>query len=209
MPQDNFLFNDTIRANLLWAYPEASEDDFREALSIAAADGFIAKLPEGLDTVVGERGLRLSGGERQRLGLARALLCRPTLLILDEATSALDNETERAVQAAIDRLRGRMTIVLIAHRLSTVRGADRIIVLDHGRLIQAGTWDSLVQDRQGLFAALLGEAAIMEPRPPPTSQDINGLPVGKSGELPRRGAEEEDRERTTVPAAARVPHPRD
>jgi ATP-binding cassette subfamily C protein len=159
VPQDNFLFNDSIRANLLWAYPEAREDDFREALSIAAADGFVAKLPNGLDTVVGERGVRLSGGERQRLGLARALLCRPTLLILDEATSALDNETERAVQAAIDHLRGHMTIVIIAHRLSTVRGADRIIVLDHGRLIQAGTWDSLAQDRQGMFAVLLGEAA--------------------------------------------------
>jgi ATP-binding cassette, subfamily C, bacterial len=175
VPQDNFLFNDTIRANLLWAYPEASEDDFREALSIAAADGFIGKLPEGLDTVVGERGLRLSGGERQRLGLARALLCRPTLLILDEATSALDNS-----------------------------GADRIIVLDHGRLIQAGTWDSLVQDREGPFAALLGEAGY-EALPSAPSQDINGL----SGELPRRGAEEEDRETATVPAAARAPNPRD
>jgi ATP-binding cassette subfamily C protein len=159
VPQDNFLFNDTIRANLLWAYPDAREDDVREALSIAAANGFIAKLAEGLDTVVGERGLRLSGGERQRLGLARALLCRPTLLILDEATSALDNETERIVQAAIDRLRGRMTIVVIAHRLSTVRSADRIFVLDHGRLIQSGTWEALTQDRQGTFAALLGEAA--------------------------------------------------
>jgi ATP-binding cassette subfamily C protein len=206
VPQDNFLFNDTIRANLLWAYPEAREEDFREALSIAAADGLIAKLPEGLDTVLGERGLRLSGGERQRLGLARALLCRPTLLILDEATSALDNETERDVQAAIDRLRGRMTIVLIAHRLSTVRGADRIIVLDHGRLIQAGTWDSLVQDRQGLFAALLGEARY-EASPCALSQNVNGLPVGVSAESPRRGAEEEDRERTTAPAVARVPNP--
>jgi ABC-type multidrug transport system fused ATPase/permease subunit len=197
-----------IRSNLLWAYPEASEDDFREALSIAAADGFIPKLPEGLDTVLGERGLRLSGGERQRLGLARALLCRPTLLILDEATSALDNETERAVQAAIDRLRGRMTIVLIAHRLSTVRGADRIIVLEHGRLIQAGTWDSLAQDRQGTFAALLGEAGYGA-SPSRPSQDINGLPVGESGESPRRGAEQEDRETATVPAAARVLYPRD
>ena len=107
--------------------------------------------------MVGERGLRLSGGERQRLGLARALLCRPTLLILDEATSALDNETERAVQTAIDRLHGRMTIVLIAHRLSTVRGADRIIVLDHGRLVQAGPWDALVKDPCDAFAALLGK----------------------------------------------------
>ena len=205
VPQDNFLFNDTIRANLLWAYPEAREDDFREALSIAAADGFIAKLPEGLDTVVGERGLRLSGGERQRLGLARALLCRPTLLILDEATSALDNETERLVQAAIERLRGRVTILIIAHRLSTVRGADRIIVLDHGRIIQAGTWDTLVQDRHGPFAALLGQAGYGA-SPSAPSQDINGLPVGESGASLGRGAEEEDSERTTVLAGSRVPN---
>jgi ATP-binding cassette subfamily C protein len=164
VPQDNFLFNDTIRANLLWAYPDASEEDFREALSMAAADGFIAKLPDGLDTIVGERGLKLSGGERQRLGLARALLRRPTWLLLDEATSALDNETERIVQATIDRLRGHMTVVVIAHRLSTVRSADRIIVLDHGRLVQNGTWDSLIQDRKGPFAALL-ESDNMDHRP--------------------------------------------
>ena len=157
VPQDNFLFNDTIRANLQWAYPEAGEPDFQRALSIAAADTFVAALPDGLDTVIGERGVRLSGGERQRLGLARALLCRPTLLILDEATSALDSETERAVQAAIERLRGSMTIVMIAHRLTTVRGADRILVLDRGRVVQSGTWDRLVQDRQGRFAALSGE----------------------------------------------------
>ncbi len=208
VPQDNFLFNDTIRANLLWAYPEAREQDFSEALSIAAADGFIAKLPQGLDTVIGERGLRLSGGERQRLGLARALLCRPTLLILDEATSALDNETERAVQVAIDRLRGRMTIVLIAHRLSTVRGGDRIVVLDQGQLVQTGTWDSLVQDRQGLFATLLGEAE-HGASPPSPSRDIKGSGAGESGVSPRTAVEEEHRESAIAPAAARVPNPRD
>jgi ATP-binding cassette, subfamily C, bacterial len=157
VPQDNFLFNDTIRANLLWAFPEAREQDIEWALSVAAADRFVAKLPDGLETVIAERGLRLSGGERQRLGLARALLRRPTLLILDEATSALDNETERAVQTAIDRLHGSVTMVLIAHRLSTVRGADRILVLDRGRLVQAGPWDTLVQDPSGAFAALLGK----------------------------------------------------
>jgi ATP-binding cassette subfamily C protein len=207
VPQDNFLFNDTIRANLLWAYPEACEDDFREALAIAAADEFIVNLPKGLDTVVGERGLRLSGGERQRLGLARALLCRPALLILDEATSALDNETERVVQRAIEQLHGRMTIVLIAHRLSTVRGADRIIVLDHGRLIQSGTWDSLVGDRQGRFAAFLGEEEY-EALPSAQSQDINAAPVGGSGEPPRKVAEAEDRETAIAPAAAGAPNPR-
>jgi ATP-binding cassette subfamily C protein len=156
--QDNFLFNDTVRANLLWAFPEAREEDIRRALSIAAADEFVAGLPQGLDTVIGERGLRLSGGERQRLGLARALLCRPSLLILDEATSALDLRTERAVQAAIDRLHGSMTIVIIAHRLSTIRNADRILVLEHGRLVQDGTWDALRQDPHGVFTALLDES---------------------------------------------------
>jgi len=162
VPQDNFLFNDTVRANLLWAYPDANEGDIRRALAIAAADEFVAKLPNGLDTAIGERGLRLSGGERQRLGLARALLCSPTLLILDEATSALDHQTERAVQAAIDRLHGSMTIVIIAHRLSTIRGADRILVLEQGRLAQEGTWDALRQDRHGPFAALLDEAGNKE-----------------------------------------------
>ena len=156
VPQDNFLFNDTIRANLLWACPEAGGEDIHQALSLAAADRFVAELPDGLETVVGERGLRLSGGERQRLALARALLRRPSLLLLDEATSALDAETEHAVQTAIDRLRGSMTVVLIAHRLSTVRGADRIVVIDRGKLIQMGSWDALIKDPSGAFVGLLG-----------------------------------------------------
>jgi ATP-binding cassette subfamily C protein len=157
VPQDNFLFNDTIRANLLWACPEATQADMERALAIAAADDFVAKLPLGLDTVVGERGIRLSGGERQRIGLARALLGRPALLLLDEATSSLDYQTERAVQAAIERLHGSMTIAIIAHRLSTIRDADRIFVLDRGRLVQEGSWDTLTRDRGGNFADLLGE----------------------------------------------------
>ena len=155
VPQDNFLFNDTVRANLLWACPDASQEDILRALSIAAAEEFVTRLPRGLDTLIGERGLRLSGGERQRLCLARAVLCRPTLLILDEATSALDHQTERAVQAAIERLHGSMTIVIIAHRLSTIRGADRIFVLEHAKLVQEGPWETLCADRQGAFNALL------------------------------------------------------
>ena len=158
VPQDNFLFNDTIRANLLWAWPEATQADMERALTIAAADEFLANLPLGLDTVIGERGIRLSGGERQRIGLARALLGRPTLLLLDEATSSLDYQTERAVQAAIERLHGSMTIVVIAHRLSTIRDADRIFVMNGGRLVQEGSWDTLARDRSGNFAELLGEA---------------------------------------------------
>jgi ATP-binding cassette, subfamily C, bacterial len=154
VPQENFLFNDTVRSNLIWADPQATENDMRWALSIAAADEFIKLLPEGLDTPIGERGIRLSGGERQRLGLARALLCRPTLLVLDEATSALDQRTEGAVQSAIRELRGKMTIVIIAHRMSTIRGADHIFVLDRGKIVQEGTWETI--HRSGSpFAALL------------------------------------------------------
>ena len=155
VPQDNFLFNDTVRQNLIWAAPDASDAEIAEALTAASADRFVAALPRGLDTVIGERGVRLSGGERQRLALARALLHRPTLLVLDEATSALDSETERAVQAAIERLHGSRTIVIVAHRLSTIRTADCIFVLEAGELLQRGTWEELNRDREGRFAALL------------------------------------------------------
>jgi ATP-binding cassette subfamily C protein len=156
VPQENFLFNDTVRANLTWARPEANQEDIEWALSTAAADKFVNALPKGLDTPIGERGIRLSGGERQRLGLARALLRRPTLLVLDEATSALDQRTEKIVQSAVQRLRGSMTIVIIAHRVSTIRSADRIFMLERGRLVQEGTWDALTRDGHSPFAALLG-----------------------------------------------------
>ena len=155
VPQDNFLFNDTVRANLVWAKPDARDDELWRVLSAAAADEFISALPRGLETLVGERGVRLSGGERQRLGLARALLRRPTFLLLDEATSALDTQTEQAVQSAIERLRGHVTIVVIAHRLSTIRNADQILVLNRGRLVQSGSWVALAGDTQGTFAELL------------------------------------------------------
>jgi ATP-binding cassette subfamily C protein len=142
--QDTFLFNDTVRFNLDWAAPGASESDMRHALESAAAD-FVDKLPLGLDTVIGERGIRLSGGERQRLSLARALLRHPRVLILDEATSSLDSENEERIFRAIQRLHGAMTIVIITHRLSTIRGADVIHVLDAGRLTASGSWDELMQ----------------------------------------------------------------
>ena len=156
VPQESFLLHDTVRANLLWAAPEADEAALRRALGLAAAEGFVERLPEGLDTVVGERGVRLSGGERQRIALARALLQAPDLLILDEATSALDEENERAVQAALDALHGDLTVVVIAHRLSTVRHADRIFVLDGGRVVEEGGWEVLVQREEGRLRALLG-----------------------------------------------------
>ena len=153
VPQDSFHFHDTVRANLLWARPEASEAELREALDVAAAD-FVARLPQGLDTVLGDRGVRLSGGERQRIALARALVRRPAILILDEATSSLDSENERRVQDAIERLHGRLTILVITHRLTTVRRADSIHVLEAGRLVESGDWDGLLNGAAGRFRAM-------------------------------------------------------
>jgi ATP-binding cassette subfamily C protein len=151
--QETFLFNDTVRANLLWACPGADEQRIWRALRLAAAEEFVSALPEGLETFLGDRGVRLSGGERQRLALARALLREPSLLILDEATSALDSENEKRIREAIDELHGSVTILTITHRLSTIRGADIIYVLDGGRLAEAGSWEELVP-REGRLRAL-------------------------------------------------------
>jgi ATP-binding cassette subfamily C protein len=169
VPQDTFLFHDTIRANLLWASPAASEAALWAALASASADQFVAACPAGLDTVVGDRGLLLSGGERQRLSLARALLRRPAVLVLDEATSALDSENEAAIQAAIDRLHARVTIVIITHRLSTIRRADVIHVLEHGAIVESGTWDDLVARPAGRFRRLYDAQAIHATSSPPAS----------------------------------------
>jgi ATP-binding cassette subfamily C protein len=154
VPQDTFLFNDTVKANLLWACPKADDDGIIQALNSAAAEEFVFGLPEGIHTVLGDRGVRLSGGERQRLSLARALLRKPSLLILDEATSALDSENERRIQDAIENLHGRMTILVITHRLSTIRRADVIHVLEEGRLVESGDWDTLLNTRDGRFRSL-------------------------------------------------------
>lgn len=153
VPQDSFHFHDTVRANLLWARPEASEAELLEALEVAAA-GFVARLPQGLETVLGDRGVRLSGGERQRIALARALVRRPAMLILDEATSSLDSENERRVQDAIERLHGHLTILVITHRLTTVRRADSIHVLEAGRLVESGDWHGLLNGSAGRFRAM-------------------------------------------------------
>jgi ATP-binding cassette, subfamily C, bacterial len=162
VPQEGFLFNQSIRANLQWAAPDASDADLRRALALTGADSVVATMPEGLDIIVGERGARLSGGERQRIILARALLRNPALLILDEATSALDHESERAVWTIIDRLRGSATVIVIAHRISTLRNADQIAVLDGGRIVQFGAWDALTGEGEGRFAVLLRAGAVIE-----------------------------------------------
>ena len=141
--QDSVLFHASIRDNLLWACPTAAEAEMWEALHLAAADEFVARLQAGLDTVIGDRGVRLSGGERQRIVLARALLLRPVLLILDEAMNALDSANEDRVQQAVDGLHGRITTLVITHRLSTVRTADLLYVLDQGRVVEHGTWQEL------------------------------------------------------------------
>ncbi|MGG3944000.1 ABC transporter ATP-binding protein [Peribacillus psychrosaccharolyticus] len=156
VPQDPFLFNASIRENLMLVKPEASEEDMWEALSFASAAEFVGKLPNGLDSLIGDRGIKLSGGERQRLVLARAILRKPTILVLDEATSALDTESEANIQLALERLKGKMTIIVIAHRMSTIRNADQVIVLEEGQVIQQGGFNQLSQEKNKMFSKLLG-----------------------------------------------------
>ncbi|WP_446215564.1 ABC transporter ATP-binding protein [Micromonospora sp. IBHARD004] len=151
--QETYLLHTTVRENLRYARPDATDAEIEAAARAAQIHDLIAALPDGYDTVVGSRGHRFSGGEKQRLAIARTLLRDPRILVLDEATSALDTETERAVQRAFDALSEGRTVVTIAHRLSTVRDADQIAVIDHGRIVESGTHQSLL-DRAGRYAAL-------------------------------------------------------
>ncbi len=141
--QDTVLFHDTLRANLSWARREVSEEEMWHALSLSAAEELVRKLPDGLDTMVGDRGMFLSQGERQRLAIARALLRKPALLVLDEATNSLDSENEARVLEAIDNLHGDLTILIIAHRFSTIKRADMVYVLERGRVVESGSWQSI------------------------------------------------------------------
>ena len=153
VPQDAVIFSSSAMENIRYGKPGATDDEVRQAASAAFAHEFIAQLPEGYDTFLGERGVRLSGGQRQRIAIARAMLKNPPLLLLDEATSALDAESERTVQAALESAMRDRTTLVIAHRLATVQKADRIIVLDHGRLVEQGTHDTLVA-AGGVYARL-------------------------------------------------------
>ncbi len=151
--QDVFLFHGTVRENIAYGTFEATDQQIHDAARAAEAHAFITGLPDGYDTVVGERGQKLSGGQRQRISIARALLKDPPILLLDEATSSVDNETEAAIQRSLARLAHGRTIVMIAHRLSTIRHADRIVLLDNGRILESGTHEELVEGN-GQYAAL-------------------------------------------------------
>lgn len=152
--QDPFIFNATIKENLLRFNPNAKDEDIYKALRLSYAEEFVKKLPSGIDTIIGDRGVKLSGGERQRIVLARALLRNPSILILDEATSSLDVENESKIQKSIEELRGKLTLIVIAHRLSTIKNSDNIVVIKDGTIIEEGNYENLNKSG-GYFSELL------------------------------------------------------
>ena len=153
VPQEAVIFATSVLENVRYARPDATRDEVRAACAAAYADDFISQLPQAYDTDLGERGVRLSGGQRQRIAIARALLADRPILLLDEATSALDAESERLVQGALEKLMKGRTTLVIAHRLATVQRADRIVVIEHGRIVETGNHQQLVH-QNGLYAHL-------------------------------------------------------
>ena len=152
--QDNFLFGGTIRENILLGKPDATEKEINKAIKMACLDEFVSEQEKGLDTDIGERGTLLSGGQKQRLSIARAFVKNAPIVILDEATSALDNKSEAVVQKAIENLMKDRTVFVIAHRLSTVQNADKIVVINDGQIVESGSHQELLQKENGAYKAL-------------------------------------------------------
>jgi ABC-type multidrug transport system fused ATPase/permease subunit len=155
VPQDSMLFHCSVRENLLWSNENATDSEIWDALNLANAGKFVNELPEGLDTLMGDRGVRLSGGQRQRIALARALIRKPDLLILDEATSSLDSESERLIQSSIEAIAKDTTILVIAHRLSTIANANMVYVLSKGEIIEKGSFEKLIRETDGVLAQMI------------------------------------------------------
>jgi ATP-binding cassette subfamily B protein len=171
--QETYLFHASVRENLRFAKPEATDEEVEEAARAAQIHELIATLPEGYDTIVGERGYRFSGGEKQRIAIARTILRNPPVLVLDEATSSLDTQTERLVQEALERLSEGRTTIAIAHRLSTVRDADQIVVLDRGRVVEIGTYGELFA-QGGRFAELAARDDVGSPSSAVAVAELDG-----------------------------------
>jgi ATP-binding cassette subfamily B protein len=174
VPQDPVIFASSVIDNVRYGRPDASDQEVKAACDAAYATEFIERMPEGFESSLGERGVRLSGGQRQRLAIARAILADRPILLLDEATSALDAESERIVQRALERLMTGRTVLMIAHRLATVRHADRIAVMDHGRIVAVGTHDSLIRDNP-LYARLAALQFAMPESVSPSNEMLSAL----------------------------------
>jgi ABC-type multidrug transport system fused ATPase/permease subunit len=158
--QDEFLFEGTIRENILFPRPNATEEELKNAVKAAYVNEFTDRFDDGLDTLIGERGVKLSGGQRQRLAIARAILANPTIIILDEATSSLDTESEALIQKSLSELIKDRTTIVIAHRLSTIKQADQILVIEAGSIVERGTHDQLIEKEGRYFELYTYQAKI-------------------------------------------------